>query len=135
MWQNIPNSVVSDSAASRNSVVAMALALSGLMGTSVKLLFRPSKKVPPGGCATVEAIVKVEQRTGSSVVGPGDDRCRGGAGDVANRTNTASSAAFQRITTRAPDDMALLPVHFILPYFVLYVACILTDSSSWESTP
>ena len=45
----IPNRVVSDSDASRNSVVEMALSLSGSMGTSVKFRLSRSKYVPPGG--------------------------------------------------------------------------------------
>jgi hypothetical protein len=45
----IPNSVVKLSAASKNSVVLIALPLLLSTGTSVKLLFIVSKKVPPGG--------------------------------------------------------------------------------------
>ena len=41
--------VVSDSAASRNSVVETALSFSLFMGTSVKDRLRVSRKVPPGG--------------------------------------------------------------------------------------
>lgn len=51
----VPKSVVNDSAASRNSVVAMALSFSLLTGTSVKDTLRVSRKVPPSGydCAIV----------------------------------------------------------------------------------
>lgn len=45
------NSSVSDSEASRNSVVEMALSLLWLMGTWVKDRLALSKKVPPGGYA------------------------------------------------------------------------------------
>ena len=55
--QKVPNSVVNDSAASRNSVVAIALSFSLLTGTSVKETLRVSRKVPPSGydCAIVSA--------------------------------------------------------------------------------
>lgn len=52
----IPNRVVNDSAASRNSVVEMALSFSLSTGTSVKDLLSVSRKVPPGGYALVVAI-------------------------------------------------------------------------------
>lgn len=45
----VPNNVVNDSAASRNSVVAIALSFSLSTGTSVKDFFNVSRKVPPGG--------------------------------------------------------------------------------------
>lgn len=45
----VPKRVVNDSAASRNSVVAIALSFSLFIGTSVKDFFRLSRKVPPGG--------------------------------------------------------------------------------------
>jgi len=45
----LPNKVVNDSAASRNSVVETALSFSLLTGTSVKDLLTVSRKVPPGG--------------------------------------------------------------------------------------
>ena len=54
----VPNRVVNDSAASRNSVVAIALSFSLVMGTSLNDFFRVSRKVPPGGKAFVDAIVK-----------------------------------------------------------------------------
>jgi hypothetical protein len=53
----IPNSVVRDSAASRNSLVAMALSFSLSTGTSVKDLLIESRKVPPGGYAFVDTMV------------------------------------------------------------------------------
>jgi hypothetical protein len=49
--------VVKDSAASRNSVVAIALFLSASMGTSVNDFRKVSSKVPPGGMTT--AMVSV----------------------------------------------------------------------------
>jgi hypothetical protein len=56
-WELVPNRVVNDSAASRNSVVAIALSFSLLMGTSLNDFFRVSRKVPPGGKAFADAIV------------------------------------------------------------------------------
>lgn len=53
----IPNIVVRDSAASKNSLVDTALFFSLSTGTSVKDLFTVSRKVPPGGYAFVDAIV------------------------------------------------------------------------------
>jgi hypothetical protein len=53
---SVPNRVVNDSAASRNSVVAMALSFSLLTGTSVKDFLSVSRKVPPGGYALVVAM-------------------------------------------------------------------------------
>lgn len=48
-WANLPKRVVNDSAASRNSVVEIALSFSLSIGTSVKDLLRVSRNVPPGG--------------------------------------------------------------------------------------
>ena len=45
----IPNSVVSDSAASKKSVVEIALSLLESIGTSTKDLWRVSNHVPPAG--------------------------------------------------------------------------------------
>jgi len=53
----VPKSVVNDSAASRNSVVEMALSFSLSTGTSVKDFLSVSRKVPPGGYAFVLAMV------------------------------------------------------------------------------
>jgi hypothetical protein len=53
----IPKRVVNDSAASRNSVVEMALSFSLSTGTSVKDFLNVSRKVPPGGYAFVLAMV------------------------------------------------------------------------------
>lgn len=53
----VPKSVVNDSAASRNSVVEMALSFSLSTGTSVKDFLSVSRKVPPGGYAFVVAMV------------------------------------------------------------------------------
>lgn len=47
--RGLPNSVVNDSAASRNSVVAIALSFSLSTGTSVKDFLSVSRNVPPGG--------------------------------------------------------------------------------------
>jgi len=52
----VPNRVVNDSAASRNSVVEMALSFSLSIGTSVKDFLSVSRKVPPGGYALVVAM-------------------------------------------------------------------------------
>jgi hypothetical protein len=52
----IPNKVVNDSAASRNSVVDTALSFSLSTGTSVKDFLSVSRNVPPGGYALVVAI-------------------------------------------------------------------------------
>ena len=52
-----PNSVVKLSAASRNSVVEIALSLEESRGTSTKLLLTVSKNVPPGGYAVAIVIV------------------------------------------------------------------------------
>jgi hypothetical protein len=46
---DIPNSVTKLSAASRNSVVGIALSFPSSTGTSVKFFLSVSKKVPPGG--------------------------------------------------------------------------------------
>ena len=54
---NVPNSVVNDSAASRNSVVATALSFSLSTGTSVKDFLSVSRKVPPSGYDCAAAIV------------------------------------------------------------------------------
>jgi hypothetical protein len=56
MLPNPPNSVDKLSAASRNSVVEMALSLEASTGTSTKLLLTVSKKVPPGGYAAAIVI-------------------------------------------------------------------------------
>lgn len=57
-WENdIPNKVVRDSVASRNSLVETALSFSLSTGTSVKDFFTVSRKVPPGGYAFVDAIM------------------------------------------------------------------------------
>ena len=58
---NIPNKVVNDSAASKNSVVATALSFSLSTGTSVKDFLRVSRKVPPSGyaCAAIVFVVRV----------------------------------------------------------------------------
>ncbi len=52
----LPNRVVNDSAASRNSVVDTALSFSLSTGTSVKDLLSVSRKVPPGGYALLVAM-------------------------------------------------------------------------------
>jgi len=54
----LPNMLVRDSAASRKSVVWMALALSASTGTSVKDFLKVSRRVPPGGIV-VAAILRV----------------------------------------------------------------------------
>jgi hypothetical protein len=54
---NLPKSVDRLSAASRNSVVEMALSFEASTGTSTKLLLTVSKKVPPGGYAAAIVIV------------------------------------------------------------------------------
>lgn len=53
----VPNKVVKDSAASRNSLVETALSFSLSTGTSEKDLLIVSRNVPPGGYAFVVAIV------------------------------------------------------------------------------
>lgn len=52
----LPNSLTRDSAASRNSVVEIALSLDSSMGTSLKDLFMVSSHVPPSGATEVEAM-------------------------------------------------------------------------------
>ena len=47
--RRVPNNVVSDSAASRNSLVGMALSLLLSTGTSTKDLWMVSNQVPPVG--------------------------------------------------------------------------------------
>jgi hypothetical protein len=56
MLVNPPNNVDRLSAASRNSVVEMALSLEASTGTSTKLFLTVSKKVPPGGYAAAIVI-------------------------------------------------------------------------------
>jgi hypothetical protein len=58
MTIHVPKSVLRLSAASRNSVVEIALSLDASTGTSTKLFLTVSKKVPPGGYAAAAAIVK-----------------------------------------------------------------------------
>lgn len=53
---DVPNKVVSDSAASRNSVVGTALSLAASTGTSTKDLRRVSNQVPPAGCVSLAGI-------------------------------------------------------------------------------
>jgi len=53
-----PKIVVRDSAASRNSLVEMALFFSASIGTSVKDFLKVSRKVPPGGIG-VEMVISV----------------------------------------------------------------------------
>lgn len=48
--------VVKDSAASRNSVVEMALSLLASMGTSTKDFLKVSSKVPPGGIVGADMV-------------------------------------------------------------------------------
>lgn len=55
----VPNKVVNDSAASRNSVVETALSFSLSTGTAVKDTLRVSRKVPPGGYAAGAAMIAV----------------------------------------------------------------------------
>ena len=55
-WTHIPKRVVRPSQASRNSVVAI---LPDSIGTSEKLRFKVSKKVPPGGTAAIVFVVGV----------------------------------------------------------------------------
>lgn len=54
MNNSIPNRVVKDSAASRNSVVAIPLSFAVSMGTSAKDFFIVSNQVPPGGMTAAE---------------------------------------------------------------------------------
>jgi hypothetical protein len=56
---SVPNKVVRDSEASKNSLVDIALSFSLSTGTSVNDLLMLSRKVPPGGYALVDAIVLV----------------------------------------------------------------------------
>lgn len=58
-WTYIPKRVVRPSQASRNSVVAI---LPDSMGTSEKLRFKVSKKVPPGGTAAIVSVVGIGGR-------------------------------------------------------------------------
>jgi hypothetical protein len=55
--KDAPKRVDKLSAASRNSVVEMALSLEASTGTSTKLFLTVSKKVPPGGYAAAIVIV------------------------------------------------------------------------------
>lgn len=59
-----PKMVIRDSAASRKSVVAMALSLSASMGTSAKDFLKVSTMVPPGGMTGADmlgdAVLSVE---------------------------------------------------------------------------
>lgn len=59
IYINPPNSVVRDSAASRNSVVAMPLSFEASIGTSTKDFRRVSNHVPPGGIISVEDILRM----------------------------------------------------------------------------
>jgi hypothetical protein len=54
---NVPNMVVRDSAASRNSVVETAFPLDSSMGTLVKVPLKVSRMVPPSGITAVVAMV------------------------------------------------------------------------------
>lgn len=54
----VPNIVVNDSAASRNSVVEMALSFSASTGTSTKDFRNVSRRVPPGGMTTAMIPIK-----------------------------------------------------------------------------
>ena len=55
-WRYTPKRVVRPSQASRNSVVAI---LPDSIGTSEKLRFKVSKKVPPGGTAVIVSVIGV----------------------------------------------------------------------------
>lgn len=54
--RQVPKMVVRLSAASKNSVVPMALSLSASMGTSTKDFLRVSTKVPPAGITTADML-------------------------------------------------------------------------------
>jgi hypothetical protein len=58
-WTYTPKRVVRPSQASRNSVVAI---LPDSIGTSEKLRFKVSKKVPPGGTAAIVSVVGLRDR-------------------------------------------------------------------------
>ena len=60
--QIVPNIVVIDSAASRNSVVAMPLSSSELIGTSANDRFIVSKKVPLGGMTVADMTRCLSER-------------------------------------------------------------------------
>lgn len=66
--KSVPKRVVNDSAASRNSVVEMALSFSLSMGTSVKDFLKVSRKVPPGGYAVVAAMTFARSIVGRDVL-------------------------------------------------------------------
>ena len=59
---NIPNRVVKASAASRNSVVAIALSLATSTGTSANDFFMESNQVPPGGTIAADDILEASSR-------------------------------------------------------------------------
>ena len=62
-----PKIVVKDSAASRNSVVEMALSFSAFTGTSLKDFLKVSRMVPPGGISTADMMnIKKERCLGSN---------------------------------------------------------------------
>lgn len=54
---HVPNRVVKESAASRNSVVEIALSLAASTGTSENDFFMVSIQVPPGGITGAEVIL------------------------------------------------------------------------------
>lgn len=60
--RQLPNMVVSDSAASRNSVVEIALPLSASIGTLVKDALKVSRYVPPWGACAVAILSDCRMR-------------------------------------------------------------------------
>lgn len=58
-WKYEPKRVVKLSAASRNSVVGMALSFSFMMGTSVNERDSVLKKVSPGGYVVVDILERL----------------------------------------------------------------------------
>ena len=69
-----PNSVVRDSAASRKSLVGMALSLLAWTGTSSKVLWSVSNHVPPDGKGTLcgTAMILIERTSIGEQHGSGD---------------------------------------------------------------
>lgn len=98
----LPNMVVRDSAASRNSVVWMALFLSASIGTSVKDFLNVSRRVPSGG---IEAAILLGSVCNLELTNKGSwERIRN-VDDVMNWTKTRRQGRTgSGQSTRAPQS-------------------------------
>lgn len=83
-----------DSAASKNSVVLMALSLSASTLTSVKDLLMVSSQVPPGGNVVAAAILRVEELRNECGMSPGSQSRDEGRVPAAINNNVGYRATY-----------------------------------------